>query len=107
MIRRPPRSTLFPYPPLSRSPGWGAASAPPPECRRSRDVGFKTRRAAPPPRIAPQEGVGAEFPRRRAAALLAGGAGAVAPRRLGGRAGGRARPPHARVGSNGSACGRG
>src|SRR2546430_13551476 len=32
MIRRPPRSTLFPYPPLSRSPGGeGCGADPPPQ----------------------------------------------------------------------------
>src|SRR5687767_15766212 len=38
MIRRPPRSTLFPYTTLFRSPGGGAADAreqPAPGCRRA------------------------------------------------------------------------
>src|SRR5260370_28653844 len=30
MIRRPPRSTLFPYTTLFRSSGWAGGSAPPP-----------------------------------------------------------------------------
>src|SRR3712207_9330398 len=50
MIRRPPRSTLFPYTTLFRSPGLGPPPAPP---RPSRTGGRHLRRAAPPREASP------------------------------------------------------
>src|SRR2546426_5714481 len=49
MIRRPPRSTLFPYTTLFRSPtGW--SSSPPPRKRSSRGKSPRTRPPRSPPR---------------------------------------------------------
>src|SRR2546430_12193034 len=47
MIRRPPRSTLFPYTPLFRSP------PPAPPCRTAPPASARCPRRAPPPRRRP------------------------------------------------------
>src|SRR3712207_9219029 len=71
MIRRPPRSTLFPYTTLFRS---GSAG--------DRDGGPVPQRAGPPPRRAPLEPPGALQPRAR------GPAGCCAYGRVPGRTAG-------------------
>src|SRR2546426_3166066 len=55
MIRRPPRSTLFPYTTLFRSPGGGAGRPAPHRPAARGAVPEPSRRTAPPrPRVAPR-----------------------------------------------------
>src|SRR5256885_15925076 len=91
MTRRPPRSTLFPSPPLSRPPR-GKRTPPPPAPSRPQRSRRETPRTKPRPNDGPQRRWGPSFGRGlvrgvsrrdRWGRLGAGGGGVLLP--LGGR----------------------
>src|SRR2546425_12310945 len=55
MIRRPPRSPLFPYPPLSRSPPSRVAQRPPLHPAHREGVGERPEHPVPHPVLRPAE----------------------------------------------------
>src|SRR3989449_4677876 len=89
MIRRPPRSTLFPYTTLFRSPPGGLAGRSAPGRRSVRRARRRPRRRAVPQARAPARGGDARRARRPASPRLRGALGSTQAR---GRAPERARP---------------